>query len=170
MYAGLAAALVIAAITRNDADGGTILASLPILERDRAAAKLRWLPLILGSGFTVPMFLLAGLPEFMHYLLITALWLPTAIIFGVLLFLLKVRLFGKMPNKYVIDEFNKENKVAKWVVLIVTAVASSIALTVFNAYYFETGDLAIYTGGSLAIMAGAGIVAGYLYSVMFPKS
>jgi len=95
--------------------------------------------------------------------------IPIAWIFLLFTFELKVRFFGKMKYKYVVEEVNKQRKVLKWVSLI-----CSELLIFFTVIIIEFTLLSLY--GILGIIIGL-VVIGiiglsslvYVFTKMFPK-
>lgn len=149
--------------------GAAILSSLPINPRDQAKAKLFLLGSIQTISYFLPIFLFIGNSEFLNYLLSFIAWYPVVLTLLLSMFQLKIRFFGRMKYKFVVEEVNPEKKVTKWTIMIVGLHLIYLAFNVL--------------GGVLLTFYGAGImffvtfIAGLLsfgilllsFNSMFPK-
>ncbi|TFG18126.1 MAG: CPBP family intramembrane metalloprotease, partial [Promethearchaeota archaeon] len=105
----------------NMEDGGaSILAGLPIHPRDQAKAKLSLLLTIQTLSFFMPVLLFITSPVFIDYLLLFIAWYPISLVFVLTIFSLKIRLFGRMKYKYVLEEVNPNKKTLKWIIMVTT--------------------------------------------------
>ena len=105
----------------NMEDGGaSILAALPISPRDQAKAKLSLLLTIQTLSFFIPALLFIASPIFIEYLLLFIAWYPISLVFLFTIFSLKIRLFGRMKYKYVLEEVNPNKKTVKWIIMVTT--------------------------------------------------
>jgi hypothetical protein len=105
----------------------------------------------------------------LNNMLITLFYVPLGPIAGILLFCLKIRLFGKMKYKYVIEEMNKEYMVPKWILLGAITFGFGIIMSVITVVTLENGGLLYYIPAFLAMNIGLGIVAYLVFNYMFPK-
>jgi len=105
----------------NMEDGGaSILAGLPINPRDQVKAKLSVLLTIQTLSFFIPALLFITSPVFIDYLLLFVAWYPISLVFFFTIFSLKIRLFGRMKYKYVLEEVNPNKKTLKWIIMVAT--------------------------------------------------
>jgi hypothetical protein len=171
-YMLLSVLFIVIGISRTDSDGVTITASLPMRTRDQALAKFRWFYYIVIPSYLVPIPIIWYIqPELgLSNMLITIFYIPLGPIMGILLFCLKIRLFGKMKYKYVIDELNKEYMVLKWFLLGIIMFALGIGMSIVTGVTLETGGLTYYIPTFLGIDIGFAIFAYSIFNYMFPRN
>ena len=149
--------------------GAAILSSLPINPRDQAKAKLFLLGSIQTISYFLPIFLFIGNPEFLNYLLSFITWYPIVLILLLSMFQLKIRFFGRMKYKFVVEEVNPEKKVIKWTIMIIGL------YLIYLAFIFLGGILLTFYGASVMFLVT--FIAGLLslgillisFNSMFPK-
>ena len=149
--------------------GASILSSLPILSRDQAKAKLLLVGSIQTISFFLPIIMFIGNPEFLSYLLSFIFYYPVVLTLLISMFQMKVRFFGRMRYKFVVEEFNPEKKITKWFIMVIVQYLiyfafnfmGGIILLVFNASMMF---LATFIGGILAL--GVLLLS---FNSMFPK-
>ena len=154
----------------NMEDGGaSILAGLPILPRDQAKAKLSLLIIIQTISFFVPVFFFITTPVFIDYLLLFIAWYPVTLVFLFTIFYLKIRLFGRMKYKFVLEEVNPKKKTIKWILMVATE-------GLIYIFYVIFGSILILVFGLIPMVlivsiTSVLILVGLLISVnwMFPK-
>ncbi len=154
----------------NMEDGGaSILAGLPIHPRDQAKAKLSLLITIQTISFFVPALFFITSPVFVDYLLLFIAWYPVTLVFLFIIFNLKIRLFGRMKYKFVLEEVNPKKKTVKWVIMVTTE-------GLIYIFYVIFGSLLILVFGLVPMVlivsiTSVLILVGLLISVnrMFPK-
>lgn len=161
--------MLVSGILGIEDSGASIMASLPVLPRDQVKAKMKIIIIILLISHLLPLVILAGaadisllFPFFLSYCLV-----GVAIAF--LTLAIKVRLFGKMRYKYVVEEVNVNRKVMKWFAII--GIDSVLLLGLFFLVMLMGETLT--TMGILVVFAvsGAGglvVVLWWLHR-MFPK-
>lgn len=156
---------MIAGLSNLENTGGTISASLPILTRHQAKAKLSVMIPIQLTGFILPiiMFLINSIPIVMFATLpfITTLLLAS--------FLLKVRLFGRLKYKYVLEEVQMSHKVTKWILVLLVDIGiwALIALpgyVLFQAMNLENILALLLTVGGMGL-----VVCYFIFNRMFPR-
>ncbi|MHA1412774.1 MAG: CPBP family glutamic-type intramembrane protease [Promethearchaeota archaeon] len=98
--------------------GAAILASLPLHPREQAKAKLILLISIQTASFFLPLIVFAFNPFFITFLVIFLVWYPIVLTFLLNMFYMKIRLFGRMKYKFVLEEVNPEKKIVKWILMI----------------------------------------------------
>ncbi|MFX1313677.1 MAG: hypothetical protein ACFFHD_13865, partial [Promethearchaeota archaeon] len=109
--------MIVYNLLNMEATGRTITGSLPIVFRDHAKAKLIIMVLIQVIATLAPVLVYVFHFRFIELLLTILAALPFVLIFLVLTFLLRVRLFGKRNYSYVLEEFQPENKTSKWALI-----------------------------------------------------
>lgn len=112
------AGMLVSGLLGMEDSGSSIMASLPVVPRDQVIAKLRVMCPLQVASVVIPLLFLAGHPAFPSLaLFFTGLGLASL---ATLLFTFaaKVRLFGKLAHKHVVEEVNVERKVLKWATII----------------------------------------------------
>lgn len=149
--------------------GASLLASLPIVPRDQAIAKLFIIFIIQTFSFLLQEFLFLGNINFITFLLIIPASLPMVLASCFLAFIIKVRLFGKLKYKYVVEEVHPRRKTLKWFL-------TTISIYVFNSIFIFSGAIfhAIFGFGFFILgIIGIGIIGlGLIYFIfnhMFPR-
>ena len=94
--------------------GASIISSLPLIPRNQAKAKLILMLLIQIITVLAPSLKYIGQPIFLNSLF-TVLWaLPIILLFLFLMFEMRIFLFGKSKNIFIIEEAKPEKKLIKW--------------------------------------------------------
>ena len=161
--------MLVAGFLNMEESGASILASLPLLARKQAKAKIYLMLTIQAIGLGLMGVILMIMTNSLILLTLFLLTIPIAWIFLIFTFELKVRFFGKMKYKYVVEEVNKQRKVLKWISMI-----CSELLIFFTVIIIEFTLLSLY--GILGIIIGL-VVIGiiglssllYIFTKMFPK-
>ena len=161
--------MLVAGFLNMEESGASILASLPLLARKQAKAKIYLMLTIQAIGLGLMGVILMIMTKSLILLTLFLLTIPIAWIFLLFTFELKVRFFGKMKYKYVVEEVSKQRKVLKWASLI-----CSELLIFFTVLIIEFTLLSFY--GILGIIIGL-VVIGiiglssllYVFTRMFPK-
>lgn len=161
--------MLVAGFLNMEESGASILASLPLLARKQAKAKIYLMLTIQAIGLGLMGVILMIITKSLILLTLFLLTIPIAWMFLLFAFELKVRFFGKMKYKYVVEEVNKQRKVLKWVSLI-----GSELLIYFTVIIIEFTLLSLY--GIIGIIIGL-VVIGiigissllYVFTRMFPK-
>ncbi len=149
--------------------GASILSSLPIRTRDQAKAKLLLLGSIQSISFFLPIILFLGNPEFSSYLLSFISYYPVVLTLLMSMFQMKIRFFGRMKYKFVVEEFNPEKKVTKWFIMVV------VQYLIYFAFNFMGGILILFFNANMMFLAtfiGGILALGVLllsFNSMFPK-
>jgi predicted permease len=113
-FSPLISGMLVMGTTNLEDSGSSILASLPINSRDQAKAKLILMLLIQTITVISPIFIFSTNPEFFTLLTLILTTLPIFWIFLLLMFVMKVRFFGKLKSKYVIEQVFPDEKFFKW--------------------------------------------------------
>ena len=109
---------LIVSITTIETGGETIMASLPIDERDKIKSKIPYFFGTIMLAVLISLLIQINSPIFMETLYLTLAFLPVFPIIGIAGLLLKVRLFGKFKHKYVVEEIKHEHKFSKYVIIV----------------------------------------------------
>ena len=163
-YLILSSLFIAAGVLRTDGDGATVNVALPIIGRDQAAAKFRWFYIILCTAYLLPTVIVPRL--FAPTIVFLAFGPLSAIFF----FLLKVRMFGKLRYKYVLEEIHKDYFALKWVVLIGAMLIIAIGLMIGSELLLAEGGVGLL---ALVLLPIEFLVGGSLYlwfNYMFPRS
>lgn len=169
LYQPMISMMLTAGFLNMEDSGAAILSSLPINPREQAKAKLFLLGSIQTISYFLPIFLFIGNPEFLNYLLSFIAWYPVILTLLLSMFQLKIRFFGRMKYKFVIEEVNPEEKIIKWIMMGVSL------YLIYLAFSFLGGILLMFYGVSMMFLVTsiAGLFSfGILlisFNSMFPK-
>lgn len=170
MLVVMTSGMLVSGLLGMEDSGASIVASLPIIPRDQATAKLRIICTVQLASSGLPMVLALWMPEIVPLVpfLLSYCLLSLAIV--LLMFAVKVRLFGKMRYKYVLEEANVERKALKWgaVLGLGGGIAGGLLLAA------KLGGVAMGASGittMIAIVGGAGVGFALAWlNRMFPTS
>jgi len=165
----IVAGMIVFSLLNIEESGETILASLPIIPRERARAKLLVMIIIqMISVLTPPLFLLNN-GKFFSVFLISLWTLPFASIFLLSFFLLRVRYFGKMKNHYVLEEVLQEKKSTKWAIIYLSNIFIFIWIFTLALYiYYIIGFLEMVLFFVFVVIFGFTFII-LIFDSMFPK-
>ena len=152
-----------------EATGRTIIGSLPIVYRDHAKAKVIIMILIQIIATLAPVLVYIYHYRFVELLLTVLATLPLVLIFLILTFLLRVRLFGKRRYSYVLEEILPENKTSKWMLIFVFEYFLFYLILVISNFLYFTNN---YFGLFLILFIISAIFTVILKSIFnkfFPK-
>ncbi|MBA7535398.1 hypothetical protein ES705_27651 [subsurface metagenome] len=110
--------MLIVGFLNLEESGSSIKASLPLIPRDQAKAKIILMFSIQGISLTFISILLTLLTNSVLVLVLFVVTLPIAWSFLLVMFEMKIHFFGKMKYKYILEELNKEHKISKWILMI----------------------------------------------------
>lgn len=147
-------------LTSIETGGETITASLPINPREQMKAKLPYFFSIIIIAILVSILFLIQLPIFYPSLYLTLAFLPVFPLIGVSSLLFKILLFGKLKNKFAVEEIRVKYKGYKYVLGFVFA-ACLMAIFLFTAY---VGYWAIFTAEAIVF-----VIVFISFNYMFPK-
>ena len=161
--------MLIIGFLNMEESGSSILASLPILSRDQAKAKIVLMSTIQGISLTLTSIILSLITGSVLVLFLFLLTLPIAWIFLILMFEMKIRLFGQMKNKYILEELHKENKILKWLIIMLSDIGLYLVIlvtgsTLFFSFGIYTTILVLLTIGIIGL---ASLI--FVFTRMFPK-
>jgi len=169
LYQPMISMMLTSGFLNMEDSGAAILSSLPINPRDQAKAKLFLMGSIQTISYFLPIFLFIKNPDFINYLLSFITWYPVVLTLLLSMFQLKIRFFGRMKYKFVVEEVNPEKKVIKWTIMIVGLHLIYLAFNVLG------GILLTFYGASMMFLVTfiAGLFSfGILllsFNSMFPK-
>ncbi|MHA2007097.1 MAG: hypothetical protein ACXABO_08250 [Promethearchaeota archaeon] len=148
--------------------GQSILISLPIIPHDQAKAKLYLILLFQTFAVILPTVMYIQDPKFGTFIMATLGALPLIWTFTLALFEMKVNFFGKKRHHYVIEEFNSNNKMFKWTIIICIQyfLAFWVISSTFNIYVFAGYD-AMATFWAFISFLGL-IISFMIFRGMFP--
>ncbi|MHA1884828.1 MAG: CPBP family glutamic-type intramembrane protease [Promethearchaeota archaeon] len=161
--------MLVAGFLNLEESGSSTVASLPILPRDQAKAKLILMLGIQGLSLIIMSITLVLMTNSMVIFLLLLATLPIAWTLVLVMFEVKIHFFGKMKYKYVIEELNKEHKYLKWILMILIEggiyfgimMIGIVLLLIFN----------ILTALLILMVIGIGSVLSLIFAFtrMFPK-
>ena len=169
LYQPMISMMLTSGFLNMEDSGASILSSLPINTRDQAKAKLLLLGTIQTVSFFLPIVLFIGNPDFSSYVLSFISYYPVVLILLISMFQMKIRFFGRMKYKFVVEEFNPENKVTKWILMGV------VLYLIYLAFNLMGGILLLFFNANISFLVTfiSGILAlGVLllsFNSMFPK-
>jgi hypothetical protein len=161
--------MLLGGATKIDSDGQAVLASLPIVIRDQAKAKIRWFFYILIPAYLIPVLIFIGNPSFGMLLIGTLIYIGLGPIFGIGLFELKAVLFGKLRHKYVLDEMHKNNKVLKWIIIGAIPIITHIGFIALYYFLMESGGMSLYAIVFLTMEIVIGLIVFFGFNRLFPR-
>ncbi len=149
--------------------GSSTLASLPIVPRDQAKAKILLMLALQGVSLIITSIVLTLLLQSVIVLILLLITLPIAWTLLLFMFVLKIKFFGKMKYKYIIEELNKENKILKWILMLLSDVGlyMAILITGIILIYIFNITIALIVLGVIGIFGLALMV--FIFDRMFPK-
>ncbi|MBY8987587.1 MAG: hypothetical protein KGD61_03955, partial [Candidatus Lokiarchaeota archaeon] len=169
LYQPMISMMLTSGFLNMEDSGASILSSLPINTRDQAKAKLLLLGTIQTVSFFLPIVLFVGNPDFSSYVLSFISYYPVVLILLISMFQMKIRFFGRMKYKFVVEEFTPEKKVTKWILMGV------VLYLIYFAFNLMGGLLLLFFNANMLFLVTfiSGILAlGVLllsFNSMFPK-
>ncbi|TFF97187.1 MAG: CPBP family intramembrane metalloprotease [Promethearchaeota archaeon] len=162
--------MLISGFLNMEETGATILASLPIIPRDQAKAKIFTMLIIQTVSFLAPPLILVLITGAWMIFFLILFTVPISWTCLLLIFELKIRLFGKMKYKYVIEEINRSNKVLKWILifLVELAVIFFYFLIVLILLLLSI-ELWIISMVILGVGLSSTLILVFIFNKMFPK-
>ena len=118
--------------------GQSILTSLPIIHRDQAKAKLFLIFIFQTSAVILPTVMYIPDLKFDTLFVATLGALPLIWSFLLFLFEMKIKLFGKKRDYYIIEEVNQDNRMFKWtIIMCIQYILGFLVISLtFNLYKF----------------------------------
>ena len=161
--------LVIGGFLNLEESGSSTVASLPMVPREQAKAKI----ILMSSIQAISLTLIALILTFMlnSFLLLWLLVISLPIAWTILLFMfeMKIRLFGKMKYKYIVEELHKELKVEKWIIMIASEIVIYFVILITGSILFLIYGI-LTTILVLAVIGVIGLlIVIFVFTRMFPK-
>jgi predicted permease len=153
-----------------ESTGATITSSLPINPRDQAKAKIVIFGIALSIASLIPAFFYIGQPPIADWWKVYLILFPIPALYGVMLFLLKIRLFGKMKYKYVMEEIKLNRKALKIGVMGFVSFIIGMVIAILVMIAFEDGLIDKVLIFALPGEMGLGLLIYGIFNKMFPKS
>ena len=161
--------LVIVGLLNLEESGSSTVASLPMLPREQAKAKIVLMSSIQAISLTLIAIILTFVLNSIMILLLLLISLPIAWTILLFMFEIKIRLFGKMKYKYIVEELHKEHKVEKWIIMIASEIAIYFVILIIGSILFLIYGILI-TLIVLAIIGFIGLsIVIFIFTRMFPK-
>ncbi len=137
--------LLMFSLIQLESSGDAIMGGLPIVPRDQAKPKLALMFVILTCAIILPSLIYIDYPNFTVILINFVSTLPFAWIVLMIIFLLKIKFFGKKRKRmYVLEEYNPKYKIFKWVIIIsVPYIIFFIFLFSMVSFFFISLDINI---------------------------
>ena len=132
MYQMMGATLLICGFLTTEKSGASILSSLPIVIRDQVLGKVNFMVIIMPITAILPYILLFDSGNALTFLATMMVSIPLGPIFGLVALELKVRLFGKLKTKYILEEFHSDRKNSKW--LVILAIEFGLAILMIASF------------------------------------
>jgi hypothetical protein len=153
-----------------DISGRTIMSALPIIPRDQAIAKLILLFSIQTVSTILPSFMYIFHPNFLDLLITTFVILPFVYVFLLLIFLMKVKLFSRIRNHYVVEEISSDKILINWlkIVILIYGIYVLIITLATSVYYIQGVQTLLYVL-TITIFISILILSSFFKSI-FPKS
>jgi membrane protease YdiL (CAAX protease family) len=145
-----------------------IMASLPIISRDQAKAKLIVIFLIQTLSVISPILLFITNPAFIDILMTFLGILPFTWLFLFIMFEMRIQFFSRMRNHYVTEETFPENKNIKWIIIFITV--SLLFICIFYALvniYFTEGFMNVITFSIIVFIIGF-VSTIFIFDNLFP--
>ncbi|NVM19619.1 MAG: CPBP family intramembrane metalloprotease [Candidatus Lokiarchaeota archaeon] len=161
--------LLVGGLLNLEESGSSTLASLPLLPRDQAKGKLILMLIIQGISLTLMAIILTLLTKSVYVLILMVGSLPISWTLLLFVFQMKVRLFGTMKYKYILEEVNSRYKVAKWIAIVGADIGICIFILILGFTFFLSLGF-IPTTIILFFLGLIGLsVLIYTFTKMFPK-
>ncbi len=161
--------MLIVGFLNIEESGSSTLASLPLLPRDQAKAKIYLMLALQGISLLITSVVLALILQSILPIILLLITLPIAWILLLFIFVLKIKFFGQMKYKYIIEELHKENKILKWIAMIFSCIGLYLTILIIGniLIYFFGITVGIIVLGVIGILGLALMV--FIFNKMFPK-
>lgn len=167
IYGMMGALMLIFGLLSVESSGASIMASLPISVRDQAKGKVNFLIIITIIAQLLPCLIQINAENYKLVLPLTLVSIPMGTIFGLIGMELKVRFFGKLHGKYILEEFHFEYKILKWIFII--AIELVLAITaIVGGFTLIDQSISLFVVVFLSIEAVLLVIVGLIFNKMFP--
>ncbi|MFW9818544.1 MAG: hypothetical protein ACFFE5_02950, partial [Candidatus Thorarchaeota archaeon] len=141
LFTPIISSMLVYGISYIDLSGETVLASLPIVPRDRVKAKLILMLILQTLALYSPSLMYLFTPKFHIFLFATIIATPYVWIFLILTYELKIYFFNKFGKRYVIGDINPEKRIFKWTLIICIQYVLNFWITSFIVILFIYGQI-----------------------------
>ncbi|MFX0075688.1 MAG: CPBP family intramembrane glutamic endopeptidase, partial [Candidatus Hermodarchaeota archaeon] len=161
--------MLVGGLLNLEESGSSTLASLPLVPRDQAKGKLVLMLIIQGISLILMAIVLTVLSKSIYVLVLIVGTLPIAWAQLLFVFQMKVRLFGTMKYKYVLEEVNTRHKLVKWISIVGADIGICIFILILGfTFFLSLGFLSATIILFFLGLIGLSVVI-YTFSKMFPK-
>jgi len=151
--------LLVFGLMHLESSGEAIMAGLPIVPRDQAKPKLFLMFIVLTSAIILPSLIYINNSYFNAILTNFIYTLPLAWLTLVVIFLLKIKFFGKKrKNMYVLEDYNPKYRISKWIIIISVPYIIFFLLFSFFSFFFVFQD-----SNTMIVSFCIVIIVGYTY-------
>ncbi len=168
LFCPIISSMLVYGISYIDLSGETVLASLPIIPRDRVKAKLILMMILQTLALYSPCLMYMLTPKFHIFLLATIAATPFVWIFLILTYELKIYFFNKFGKRYVIGDINPEKRIVKWALIICIQYVLNFWITSFIVIFFTQGQIFTISIFSVIITILCYIFGVLVLNRMFP--
>jgi membrane protease YdiL (CAAX protease family)/predicted permease len=169
IYFPIIALMLIAGFLNVEDSGASILASLPLNPRDQMKAKMGIMIIITSISYILPVIIMLFNPALYSYTGLFISWYPIVLMFLMIGFQMKLRLFGRMKYKYVLEEVNAEHKTWKWIVIGSVEFIVCIAFLILGVMLDLLFGTFVMTVTLLGMSLGSLAILYVTLNLMFPK-
>ena len=169
VYFPIVALMLIAGFLNVEDSGATILASLPLNPRDQMKAKMSIMLTITSISYALPVIIMLLNPALSAYIGLFISWYPIVLMFLLIGFQMKLRLFGRMKYKYVLEEVNAEHKTWKWIFIGSVEFIVCIGFMILGIMLYALYGMFIMTITLLGMSLGSLAILYVTLNLMFPK-
>jgi len=162
--------ILVGGLLSIEESGSSILASLPLVPRDQMKAKILLMLTIHSLSMILMSIILTIQTQSIIVLGLMLSSLPIIWTFLLLMFEMKVSLFGKMKYRYVLEEVNTRHKIMKWIAMIAAELGVYFIILIANSIMFTLfGIIAAISSAFLIGLFSLSLLIFGLYK-MFPKA
>ena len=161
--------MLIVGFLNLEESGSSTLASLPLVPRDQAKAKIFLMFIIQGLSLVLTSIVLTIVLESFFVVILLLVTLPIAWNLLLFIFVLKIKFFGKMKYKYILEELHKEHKIIKWIIMIISELGLYLVILIIGYVLIAifTITVALIVLGTIGLSGLALMV--FIFTRMFPK-
>jgi membrane protease YdiL (CAAX protease family) len=161
--------MLIVGFLNLEESGSSTVSSLPVIPRDQAKAKIVLMFSIQGISLIFTSIMLTIFTNSVFVIPLFLVSLPFAWILLLFMFEMKIKLFGRMKYKYILEELQKKHKIAKWISMILSEFAIYFVVLTTGTILFISFDI-IPTLIALFIIGVSGLsILIFVFTRMFPK-
>ena len=133
--------LLVGGLLNLEESGSSIMASLPVVPREQAKGKISLMLIIHSLSLILLTIVLTIQSQSIYVLILLLSSLPLIWTFLLLMFEMKIYLFGKMKYRYVLEEVNRRHKIWKWIGMISAEVGLFLFILIIGSLIFISFDI-----------------------------